>query len=76
MKKFVFSIVDRYNVVDSIVRVFESDEEDCRKLFVRLVNSVWGDEVVEKEYGDRIVEKDNCCGLDLDEESYLIVKID
>jgi hypothetical protein len=76
MKKFVFSIVDRYNVVDSIVRVFESDEEDCRKLFIRVVNGVWGDEVVEKEYGDRIVEKNNSCGLDLDEESYLIVKID
>jgi len=76
MKKFVFSIVDRYNVVDSIVRVVESDEDNCRKLFVGLVNDVWEVEVVEEEYGDRIVEKNNSCGLDLEEESYLLVKLD
>ena len=75
MKRFVFCVFDRYEVVDSSVEVIESDKESCREVLVEYVNKLWGEMIVEEEYGDRIMVEGNSCGLDLDEESYLVKQI-
>jgi hypothetical protein len=75
MKKYVFCVFDRYEVVDSSVEVVESDKENCREVLVDCINKLWGEVIVEEEYGDRIMLEGNSCGLDLDEESYLVKQI-
>jgi hypothetical protein len=77
MKRFVFVEVDRYEVVNSIVMFFENEEEckSSRELLIRKVKEMWGYDNFEKEYGDRIVVKENMCGLDLEEVSYLVKEI-
>ena len=76
MKRFVFVELDRCKVVDSRVFVFvEDDGLDCRKVLIRRLSELWGYDKVEEEYGDRIEVKENVCGLDLEEVSYLIKEI-
>jgi hypothetical protein len=77
MKRFVFVEVDRYRVVDSKVMFFENEEEckSSRELLIREVKEMWGYDNFEKEYGDKIVVKENVCGLDLEEVSYLVKEI-
>jgi hypothetical protein len=76
MKRFVFVEVDRYEVVDSKIFVFvEDDGLDCRKVLIKRISELWGYDKVEEEYGDRIEVRENVCGLDLEEVSYLVKEI-
>ena len=75
MKKYVFCVFDRYEVVGSDIEIVESDKESSREVLVDCINKLWGDIIVEEDYGDRIMLEGNSCGLDLDEESYLVKQI-
>ena len=75
MSKFIFTAFDRYDVTNSTTVVIESEKESLIKVLEEVLNSIWGEGIFAEEYSEIVKEGENCCGIDLEEESYLLTKI-
>ena len=76
MKKFMFIVLDRYDVSKSISEVFESELSNLEDVLISKLCELWGISLEMFEEGDYKVKKSNVSvGVDCEEESYLIVEI-
>ena len=76
MKKFMFIVLDRYDVSKSISEVFESELSNLEDVLISKLCELWGISLEMFEEGGYKVKKSNVSvGVDCEEESYLIVEI-
>ena len=75
MSKFIFTTFDRYDVTNSTTVIIESKKESLVEILEDLIDGIWGTEMFAEEYKELVKEGENCCGIDLEEESYLLTKI-
>ena len=76
MKKFMFIVLDRYDVSKSISEVFESELSNLEDVLISKLCELWGISLEMFEERDYKVKKSNVSvGVDCEEESYLIVEI-
>ena len=72
MKEFMLVIFDRFNVSQSQVILFESDLSDLKDVLINKLCEIWEIDVEEFEYE---VKEDRFIGIDLEEESYLLIDL-
>ena len=72
MKKFMLVIIDRYSISKSRTILFESDLSNLEDVLINKLCEVW--EINVDEFNLK-VEKDECVGVDCEEESYLLIEL-
>ncbi len=77
MEKFIYVILDRYNVANSTVEVITSSKSTLQEVLMEKLSVVWEIDFAEvvEDFAEEIKVQDNNCGLDLEEESFLVTKL-